>query len=336
MRLTTVCGRAFVWLGLTLAINSVALADIGRPGRDAGPTKVEVKIFLLDVDDVDGASQSFEANVYYEQRWNDPRLAHEGIGERSRPLSDVWHPRIQLVNQQRAWKTFPDVVEIAPSGDVIYRQRLWGSFSQPLLLRDFPFDRQVFEILLAATGYTSEEVELVIDPKSRISERFSLPDWNVVGWKVESKIFQVVPGGENVAAITLSFEATRRAGYFIGKVIVPLLMIVAMSWVVFWIDPRESGTQVSVAITSILTLIAYRFAVGVSLPKVEYMTRLDLFILGSSILVFVSLVQVVVTSNFAKTDRIIKARRIDLWCRWLFPIGFVLIMLETLIFRIVL
>jgi hypothetical protein len=199
-------------------------------------------------------------------------------------------------------------------------------------LRDFPFDRQVFEIQLAATGYTSEEVELVIDPKSRISERFSLPDWNVIGWKTESKDIQAFFGGENAVAITLSFEATRRAGYFIGKVIVPLVMIVAMSWVVFWIDPRESGTQVSVAITSILTLIAYRFAVGAHLPKVEYMTRLDLFVLGSSILVFVSLIQVVVTSSYAKTDRILKARRIDLWCRWLFPIVFVLITLETLMF----
>ena len=105
MRLAAIFGRAFLWLGLTLAINSVALADIGRPGRDAGPTKVEVEIFLLDVDDVDGASQSFEANVYYEQRWNDPRLAHEDIGGRPRPLSEIWHPRIQLFNQQRVWKS---------------------------------------------------------------------------------------------------------------------------------------------------------------------------------------------------------------------------------------
>ncbi len=336
MRLATIFGRAALWLGLTLAINSVALADIGRPGRDQGPTKVEVEIFLLDVDDVDGASQSFEANVYYEQRWNDPRLAHEDIGGRSRPLSDIWHPRIQLFNQQRVWKSFPEVAEIAPNGDVIYRQRVWGSFSQPLVLRDFPFDRQVFEIRLGAVRYTSEQVELAVDPDSRISEQFSLPDWNVVSWKVESKAIQTVSGGEKFAAIALSFEATRRGGYYIGKVIIPLVLIVAMSWVVFWIDPRESGTQISVAITAMLTLIAYRFAIGTNVPKLDYMTRLDLFIIGSSLLVFASLIQVVVTSSFARTDRYLKAREIDLWCRWLFPIAFVLIALETLMLRIVL
>ncbi len=336
MRLAKIFGGAVLWLGLTLAINSLAFADIGRPGRDGGPTKVEVEMFLIDVDDVDGASQSFEANVYYELRWNDPRLVHEDMDVRSRPLSDIWHPRTLLVNQQRVWKSFPDVVEIAPSGDVIYRQRVWGSFSQPLVLRDFPFDRQVFEIQLAAVGYSPKQVGLVVDPKSRISERFSLPDWNVVDWKVESKSIQTVPGGKAIAVVTLSFEATRRAGYFIGKVIFPLVLIVAMSFVVFWIDPRESGTQFSVAVTAMLTLIAYRFSVGTQLPKVEYMTRLDLFILGSSILVFASLIQVVVTSSFAKSDRLLQARKVDLWCRWLFPAVFVLLTLETLWLRVVL
>ena len=336
MRLARILGRAILWMGLTLAMNSLAFADIGRPDRNGPPTKVEVEIFLIDVDGVDGVNQSFQANVFYALRWNDPRLVHEEIGGHSRPLSDIWHPRIQLINQQKISKTFSDVVEVAPSGDVVYRQRVWGSFSQPLYLRDFPFDRQNFEILLGAVGYTPEQVELVADPNSRISERFSLPDWNVVKWMVENKPFQAGSGGKEGAMVTFSFEATRRVGYFIGKVIVPLVLIVAMSWIVFWIDPRESGTQISVAITAMLTLIAYRFAVGQQLPNVEYMTRLDLFILGSSLLVFASLIQVVVTSTFASSDRLSQAREIDIWCRWLFPVVFVLIALETLILRIVL
>ena len=45
---------------------------------------------------------------------------------------------------------------------------------------------------------------------------------------------QAVPGEAKPAPVTFSFEATRRIGYFIGKVIVPLILIVALSWVVFW------------------------------------------------------------------------------------------------------
>ena len=329
-------GVAVLWLGLTFSINTSTFAGIGRPSPEQGPTQVEVMMFLFDVDDVDGANQSFEANVFFEFRWHDPRLVHEDLDGISRPLTEVWHPRIQLFNQQKVWKTFPDVIGISPNGDAVYRQRVWGSFSQPLELQDFPFDRQVFEIQLVASGYTSEDVDLVVDPKSQIAERFSLPDWNIVDWKVESRPIQAIPGDAKTAAVTFSFEATRRIGYFIGKVIIPLILIVAMSWVVFWIDPKEAGSQISVAITAMLTLIAYRFAMGSNLPLVEYMTRLDLFILGSSILIFASLVQVVITSSLAKSDRLFEAREIDIWCRWLFPLAFVLIALETLVFRLVL
>ena len=336
LRSVKLLGGAALWLGLAFATCSSSFADIGRPSPEHGPTKVEVLIFLSDVDDVDGASQNFEAKVLFELRWHDPRLVHEDLDGISRPMAEVWHPRIQLFNQQQVWKTFPDVIGISPDGDAIYRQRVWGSFSQPLELHDFPFDRQVFEIQLIAAGYTSELVDLVVDPKSQIAERFSLPDWNIVDWKVESRPIQAIPGDAKTAAVTFSFEATRRIGYFIGKVIIPLILIVAMSWVVFWIDPKEAGSQIGVAITAMLTLIAYRFAMGSNLPLVEYMTRLDLFILGSSILIFASLVQVVITSSLAKSDRLFEAREIDIWCRWLFPLAFVLIALETLVFRLVL
>jgi hypothetical protein len=41
------------------------------------------------------------------------------------------------------------------------------------------------------------------------------------------------------------------------------------------------------------------------------------------------------TSYFAKSDRLARARQIDVWCRWLFPIIFVLVALETLVFRLI-
>jgi hypothetical protein len=106
-----------------------------------------------------------------------------------------------------------------------------------------------------------------------------------------------------------------------------------MSWIVFWIDPTQSGTQISVAVTSMLTLIAYRFAIGTTLPKVSYLTRLDFFILASTVLVFTSLIEVVVTSILAHKEQLARARMIDRWARWLFPAAFILVAVQTLVFR---
>jgi hypothetical protein len=97
-----------------------------------------------------------------------------------------------------------------------------------------------------------------------------------------------------------------------------------MSWLVFWINPGAAAPQFSIAVTSMLTLIAYRFAVGAELPKLPYLTRLDTFILMSSVLIFASLLEVVYTTQAAAAGKPEAAISVDRKCRWLFPIGFVL------------
>ena len=325
-------------LGGFASPETVTAANFGRPLAADGPTEVRIAVFVLDVDEVNNVSQSFDANVYIELRWQDLRLAHENPYEITRSLNDVWHPRIQFINQQRTWPIFPEIVEISPGGEVVYQQRVWGSFSQPLKLEDFPFDRQVFTVQLSSAGYSPQEIKLVSDLVSRtgIASQFSLADWDIVGWTVQVAPFAPSLEEEAFAGLSLSIEGKRKYGYFIIKVIIPLFLIVMMSWVVFWIDPKEAGSQISVAITTMLTLIAYRFAVGNDIPKVSYLSRLDYFILGATVLVFASLIEVVVTSTYARIGQLDRARSIDRWARVLFPLIFILITLETLVFRYVL
>ena len=328
----------FVILSLIVPLWSADAADLGRPLALEGPTEVTIAVFILDVDEVSSVSQSFDANIYLELHWQDPRLAHDNPNEISLGLNKVWNPRVHFVNQQKIWSTFPEIVEISPGGEVIYRQRVWGAFSQPLVLRDFPFDQQVFNVQLGAVGYSPQEVRLIADQGSRtgIASPFSLADWDILSWKATIIDFAPSLEEDTFAGYILSIEAQRKYGYFIIKVIIPLFMIVMMSWVVFWIDPKESGTQISVAVTTMLTLIAYRFAVGSDLPKVSYLSRLDYLILGATFLVFASLIEVVVTSTYARVGQLDRARSIDRWARFLFPLSFILIALESLFFRYVL
>ena len=166
------------------------------------------------------------------------------------------------------------------------------------VLRNFPFDEQEFDVTLVAAGHTPDEVRLVQDPERAISHcRYRPPfsgglDGDLVenyDGHVYGPLRQVSP----MTAFTFHFEAKRGTRYFFLAIIIPLTLIVAMSWVVFWIDPKESGTQIGVAMTSMLTLIAYRFAVASHLPKISYMTLIDIFLLGATLLVFASLAEVI-------------------------------------------
>ena len=50
------------------------------------------------------------------------------------------------MNTRRHWVNTKDQVEISPAGEVTYRMHVFGDFSQPLDLHDFPPDKHAFEV----------------------------------------------------------------------------------------------------------------------------------------------------------------------------------------------
>jgi hypothetical protein len=96
-----------------------------------------------------------------------------------------------------------------------------------------------------------------------------------------------------------------------------------MSWAAFWIKRSETGVRIAVATSSVLTLIAHRFVLASLLPRLPYMTRMDYFTVGSTILVFLALIVVVLTS-FLEPEICsdCSARRINIGSRFAFPIVF--------------
>ena len=304
---------------------------IERPNADSGPTQVSVAIWIVDINSIDSAEQSFRADVFIVLRWRDPRLAHTGGGVAHYALDQIWNPRVVIVNETNSVsRRLPESAEADTDGTVVYRQRFVGSFTQVLVLKSFPFDKQTFHVQLAAIKYSPSEVNFVPDQKwlnagikqaAGISNSITLPDWTVGEWGVKPVVYAPAPRLEN-SSYVFEFSASRNVQHYILKVILPLILIVIMSWTVFWIDPTNAKSQISVAVTSMLTLIAYRFAVDSQLPRLPYMTRLDAFILTSTLLVFFSPIEVLVTTILDNNQQTERAKKIDRYCRAIFPIIF--------------
>jgi len=215
---------------------------------------------------------------------------------------------------------------------VTYRQRYAGAFTQPLRLRSFPFDRQTFRLQFVAVRYRINEVQFVPDQDwidnglkqaGGIATSITLPDWTIESWNTKSLSYALAPGFE-YSGYAFEFTASRNAQHYVWKVILPLVLIVIMSWAVFWIDPVTSNSQISIAVTSMLTLIAYRFAIDNQLPRLPYTTNLDAFILMSTVLVFFSFIEVLVTTILENQKRNRLAITIDRSCRVIFPVIFLL------------
>ena len=305
--------------------------EMERPTIWGEPTEVQILIYVIDVDEVNSADQSFAASVYFEARWKNPFLRHKGPGPMNRGLTDVWNPRLTIVGQQMAWKSYPESVEIQPDGSVTYRQKVWGRFSQPLNLRDFPFDQQELSIQIVAAGLLEEQVKMVplvneSGRSSMIANKFSLPDFNVVSWNAAPAPYY--PGGEDagVAGYEMKINVARQPTYYILKVIIPLCLIVAMCWLPRWIDPEQTGTNIGISTSSFLTLVAYLFAITVLLPRVSYITRMDRFILLSTLMVFSGLIQTVANTVMIKHQKQDWVERNDWWSRGVYPVLLLLVL----------
>jgi hypothetical protein len=212
-----------------------------------------------------------------------------------------------------------------------------GDFSQPLQLHDFPFDEQLFRLHFIRTSQVSKDIEFIQDDKliaagmaqaAGISKHISLPDWIVKSYTAGPLPYELTSELQ-IPGYTFDFIAKRDSRYYIYKVIMPLVLIVLMSWAVFWINPKEAGTQIGISTASMLTLIAYRFMVDHLVPKVSYMTRLDEFILGSTFLVFCSLLQVTLTSSLIYHGKESLALKIDFLSRFVFPLLFVFVVIVS-------
>src|SRR5213082_2866891 len=301
--------RCLLVVLLAMSIQFARGADlptvIDRPITGDGPTQVSVGIWIADISSIDSAQQTFTAEIAVVLRWKDPRLAHTGNGVVRYPLEQIWHPRVGIVNETNSVsRKMPDSVEVEPDGTVTYRQRYVGAFTQPLRLQSFPFDRQTFRVQLVAVPYQSNEVMFVPDQvwiqdglkgAGGISPSVTLPDWTIENWELKPLVYALAPRHQ-YSSYAFEFTASRNVEHYILKVILPLVLIVIMSWAVFGIDSQ--------------------------LPLLPYMTRLDVFILACTLLVFFSLIEVVATIILDNTQKKKRAVRIDRYCRVIFPVIF--------------
>ncbi len=223
----------------------------------------------------------------------------------------------------------PPEIVLGSGGAVRLSHRYSGTFSSPLDLRDFPFDRQRLAISFASIGYGPEEISYALAPATARAEPFSVAGWeisNFESWTDDVTAISGDPGrGRSHARFHYALDAERHPGGYFVRAIVPLCLIVFMAYAVFWIDPSQTAPQIGVATTSMLTTIAFLFALQHNLPPVPYLTRLDHFIYGCLVLVFLAFAEAILTTGLTGGGRHAAALNLDRIMRGLFPASVLLL-----------
>jgi hypothetical protein len=295
-----------------------------RPDQEGVPTRVLLGLYVLDIADVNDVEQSFTARFALRAQWKDARLT--SLAGCKVELGDVWNPRLAFLNRGELVRTRPDMVEIGPQGMVTYTQGFDASLWVHLSLRKFPFDDQLLPFTIVAVEYGPEEVLFVVNERiTARADRFSIPGWSIGPGSSQVGTWYFAPQDRNFSRFDYKFGATRLPGFYVWKVIFPLMLFVFMSWAVFWLDPAQLGTQIGLSATVMVICVIFMLNLGTVLPKVPYLTRVDRFVVGSLVLVFLALIEAVTSGGIAAAGKGELARKLDWWSRFIFPAAFVVV-----------
>ena len=302
-----------------------------RPDPADKPTPIQQSLYVVDILEINDVERTITLDYVWLQMWNDPRLANANYkGSRSKldlSIDDIWNPHLARVNLKGS-AMLDAILNIDENGNVAYRQRLIDTYTAPLNLRRFPFDKQSLSLKFLSTLYGPDEIELQWnEDRSGHLDSFSLPGWTFEGSKSKIYVQDLRNIDRKLQGFDLHLKLNRQSGFYVWKVFVPLSFIVFMAWTVFWIDPANFPGQIAISTSSVITLIAFQLSLTELLPKISYLTEVDLFALATSFLVFIALGEAILTARLAKIGKHAVSLSLDKWMRIIYPIVFAVLIL---------
>ncbi len=188
-----------------------------------------------------------------------------------------------------------------------------GQFRQVFNFKNFPFDKQKLKVSMKTNVHSSQNIS-EIQPKTgyaavtfltpekgaflnleeyinNISKNY-LKEWTVTNAYIESEELildnyyspysnKIYPFHENSINVVLDIE--RNSAHYVYKIIIPVFLILSVAWFVLWIPTHHLESRLTTSIVALLALIAYNFVFSDDIPKLDYLTALDKYILLSYI-----------------------------------------------------
>lgn len=296
-----------------------------RPAPINTPTVITASFIIADVLAVNDVDQRIELDLIATFEWKDARLS--GLAGCQFQVSDVWFPRLSLLDSSALdmeRKNTQNRVQIGEEGAVFYRQRYSGTISTYHNLRRFPFDNHSFEIGIVTLSDDRNAIQFVANnDQTTISDTLNIEGWTIEGVELFSVDRHVPQVGLDLSVLTLRILANRDADFFIYRVLLPLFLVVAMSWAVFWVPPERFEFQIGLGATSMLTVIAFNLTIGNNLPALGYLTALDAMIIWAILLVFLSIVEALCAGLWQQKGYSERAHTLDLVSRFAFPFSLI-------------
>jgi hypothetical protein len=307
--------------------------DLLQPPSLGGQSvEVAVALYVTNFVAIDETKETFEVSGYLTAKWKDPRLASPiGTSDQKKKnyrLGDIWAPSIESANTI-SHKSMQYWLTSDKEGVVTYVERFDSIVSNNLDFRRFPFDTQLLRLEFH-TFFTSDE-DVRFAPQPLPSTGISRDrDTELSGWSSGELKYTVdrVKGGLNLPSTNeavFQIPMKRRSGFYIWKIIVPLMMLALVPGVVFWVDAEMFDWLLKIPMTMMLSMVAFEFTIARDLPRIGYVSFLDAIFLASFTLCFLCIFEILGVFLLQKNGKRELAVKLHGVGRWAYPLTYLIV-----------
>ncbi|XP_073251763.1 gamma-aminobutyric acid receptor subunit beta-3-like [Porites lutea] len=271
-----------------------------RPKFGGRPVIVHVGVYIVDIGEISITNMDYRMTIYLRQKWEDPRLRFNGtdrIVAQGNILEKIWIPDTYFNHEKKS--NFHEITKknyelsFYPNGTVFLSIRISLTGVCRMNLRTYPLDNQTCVLHISSYSYSETDaiytwMEGLVGSVER-AEDISLPQMDLISIRSFRSKDVYSRGNYSMLSLVLTFH--RRLSLFITETYIPSIMIVALSWVSFFINYKAAPARVALCITTVLTMITLTAAVRNSLPRVTYTKYSDWFLMTCLVYVFGALVE---------------------------------------------
>ncbi len=290
----------FTALALYACETGALASAVATAPSQARPAAIRVGLVIRNLTAIDEVKESWQVAGLLIAKWTVRSLQYRpGGGRVYRDLpAETWKPQFEFTNEVTPTNfRFIDLYA-EPDGTVVYMQTFSATLSTSLDLRRFPFDSQLLPLVVQASGEDLDRTILRPDPQdSALPNRGfgGLAQW--VPLSLTERIGTVAGSASRASDVEFDLKVQRRPKSYILKFIVPLLLLVIISWITFWLSHEEFKTkdQLQSAVSTLLIIVAFNITATNLLPRTEYITYIDAFLFTCFIFVVISIAAIVGT-----------------------------------------
>jgi len=137
-----------------------------------------------------------------------------------------------------------------------------------------------------------------------------------------------VEGNEKYSRLEFHIGVDRDPTGIMQKIALPLIVVLILAYLVFYIPDHEIGTASGLTVTALLAAIAFHWTLNDSLPKVSYLTTIDKIFYLVYAYIFYAMAQTILTFNLSRKGEYWQnfSNKIEIHSRYLFPLTFGLLL----------